>query len=294
MNIIRPNWSAPPNIHAISTTRLSLSSGLTGAGSTVYDYCNLGAHVGDKAELVKANRKELVEKYNIPSSPIWLEQTHSTELVELSSMAVRDAIDGVVKEESALSGDGPLHNADGPPLKTDGSLFKADGSLFKADGSLFKADGSLTREQDVVCTVMTADCLPLLLCDAHGTRVAAVHAGWRGMADGIIENAVSQFDCQVEDIIAWAGPCIGPSKFEIGLEVKQQLGGESSHYQEISKGKVLANLYAICGSKLAALGVKNYSHSSACTFSDPSQFYSYRRDGQCGRMASIIWIGGST
>lgn len=283
MNIIRPNWSAPPNIHAISTTRLSLNSAATGAEPTAYDYCNLGAHVGDDAASVKANRMALVEEYNMPSSPIWLEQTHSTELVELSNLAIKGSIDSLAEQGSKVS-----------PSNADGSLFKADGSISKADGSLFTADGSITREQEVVCAVMTADCLPLLLCDVHGTQAAAVHAGWRGMADGIIENAISKFDCQAEDIIAWAGPCIGPSKFEIGLEVQQQLGGLSSHYQETSNGKVLANLYAICGFKLATLGVKNYSHSAACTYSDSRHFYSYRRDGQCGRMASLIWIGKPT
>lgn len=272
MNIIRPNWNVPENIHAISTTRLSINTPEHRSEPRVFDYCNLAAHVGDDAESVKVNRETLIDEYKIPSTPVWLEQTHSIELVELTNTPTEDSSDSLLVEST---------------------LFENDNSLIKADGSFFKADGSITHETEVVCAVMTADCLPLLLCDARGTQVAAVHVGWRGMADGIIENAISKFDCRAEHITAWAGPCIGPSKFEIGLEVKQQLGGLSSHFQESSNGKVLANLYAICGFKLSEMGVRNYSHSSACTYSDKRRFYSYRRDGQCGRMASLIWIGKS-
>ncbi len=270
MNIIRPNWSVPENIHAISTTRLSINTPEHRPEPSVFDYCNLGAHVGDDAESVKVNRKTLIDEYKIPSTPVWLDQTHSVELVNLTNTPTENSSDSVLVESN---------------------LFENDGSLVKADGSFFKADGSITHETEVVCAVMTADCLPLLLCDDQGTQVAAVHVGWRGMADGIIENAIGKFDCRAENIIAWAGPCIGPNKFEIGFEVKQQLGGLSSHYQESSDGKVLANLYAICGFKLSEMGVRNYSHSSACTYSDERRFYSYRRDGQCGRMASLIWKG---
>jgi len=251
LNIIRPNWDAPSNIKVISTTRRSLGSPSSDETPDVYDYCNLGAHVGDDIESVNANRERLLTHYNVPSNPVWLEQTHSTDVLELGQRNLRDT------------------------------------------GGALSADGSITRERGVVCAVMTADCLPLMLSNTQGTQVAAVHAGWRGMADGIIEAAVAKFDCEPSRIIAWAGPCIGPSKFEVGSEVKQQLGGLSSHYKPIDEGKVLANLYAICGFKLAELGVTNYSHSSSCTYTDQRLFYSYRRDGQCGRMASLIWIGDS-
>lgn len=152
------------------------------------------------------------------------------------------------------------------------------------------ADGSFSTTADTVCAVMTADCLPLLLTNTSGDQVAAIHVGWRGMASGIIDNAVALFDCRAADIIAWAGPCIGATKFEIGGEVKTQLGGPDSAYREIAKNKNLANLYQLCGHRLGAIGVTNYSHSQACTHLDEERFFSYRRDGQCGRMASIIWI----
>jgi len=152
-------------------------------------------------------------------------------------------------------------------------------------------DGSFSTTQNTVCVVMTADCMPILLTNRAGDQVAAVHAGWRGMAAGIIENAVALFQCPRHEIIAWAGPCIGPTKFEIGTEVRDQIGGSDNCYKPSKNNKLLANLYLLCEQRLSALGVSNYSHSEACTYSDNDQFFSYRRDGQCGRMASLIWIG---
>jgi len=153
------------------------------------------------------------------------------------------------------------------------------------------ADGAFSSVNGTVCVVMTADCLPLLLTNKNGDQVAAVHAGWRGMASGIIENAVGLFDCPPADIMAWAGPSIGPDKFEIGIDVLSELGGPDFCYKEIKNNKLLANLYLLCEQRLKAVGVTNYSYASTCTYLDKDQFFSYRRDGQCGRMASLIWIG---
>jgi copper oxidase (laccase) domain-containing protein len=112
------------------------------------------------------------------------------------------------------------------------------------------------------------------------------------MSKGIIENAVALFDCPASEIIAWAGPCIGLTRFEVGNEVRAQLGGSDSAYRKIEdkNDKVLADLYQLCGHRLAAVGVSSYSHSNACTYRDEQHFFSFRRDGQCGRMASLIWI----
>jgi YfiH family protein len=158
-----------------------------------------------------------------------------------------------------------------------------------------EVDGTFSMQANTVCAVMTADCLPLLLTNQAGDQVAAIHAGWRGMANGIIENAVALFNCHAAEVIAWAGPCIGPSKFEIGPEVRVQLGGPDSAYRKIEdsvdhNNRLLADLYQLCGHRLAAVGVTNYSHANACTYLDEHHFYSYRRDGQCGRMATLIWI----
>lgn len=163
--------------------------------------------------------------------------------------------------------------------------------VLNADCALSEvADGSFTKSTNVVCSVMTADCLPLLLTNRIGDQVAAIHVGWRGMVNGIIANAVKTFECDSEEIIAWAGPCIGPNKFEIGPEVKKQLGGETACFKPTLNGKYLADLVLLCQRQLALLGVESFTHSAACTHSDESLFYSFRRDGQCGRMATLIWI----
>ena len=156
------------------------------------------------------------------------------------------------------------------------------------------ADGSYTSKPGVVCTVLTADCLPLFLSTIDGDRVAIVHAGWRGLADGIIEQGVNALDCSSDKVVAWAGPCIGPDSFEIGDEVRQELGGSDSAYKPSinttrTNQKWLASLYQLAAERLSNIGVENYTHSNVCTFKD-KDYFSYRRTGQCGRMASFIWI----
>jgi len=156
---------------------------------------------------------------------------------------------------------------------------------------ILTGDGSITTKSGCVCAVLTADCMPLFLTNRAGNQVAVVHAGWRGMADGIIEVGVLAFNDKPEEIIAWAGPCIGAEHFEVGPEVRTALDGSDKAYKESSnQGKYLADLYQLAGERLAALGVSNYGHSSACTYDDKERFFSYRRDGECGRMASLIWI----
>lgn len=162
---------------------------------------------------------------------------------------------------------------------------------FGTNSAAPEADGAITSTSGVVCAVQTADCLPLLMTDCNGTRVAAVHAGWRGMAAGIIEAAVAKMQCETRDILVWGGPCIGPAAFEVGIEVQAQLGGPTSAYRPAStEGKVYADLRALAGDRLLQLGVTQYFHSESCTYQQEEAFFSYRRDGQCGRMASLIWI----
>jgi len=138
---------------------------------------------------------------------------------------------------------------------------------------------------------MTADCLPVLLCTKDGSQVAAVHAGWRGLADGIIEKTVALFDSKVSDLLAWCGPCIGPNAFEVGLEVQQSLGGPSSAYTpHADNTKVYAHLHRLAEHRLNEVGLSDCYFSERCTYSEPDQFFSYRRDGVTGRMASLIWL----
>lgn len=153
------------------------------------------------------------------------------------------------------------------------------------------ADASVTRQAGVVCAVMTADCLPILLCDRVGTRVAAVHAGWRGLAGGVIEAAVGALASS--DLIAWMGPAIGPAAFEVGEEVRQtflgRFDGGSGAFRQTGETRWLADLCQIARLVLDRAGVRQIYGGGYCTFSDPDRFFSYRRDGQTGRMATLIW-----
>jgi YfiH family protein len=154
-----------------------------------------------------------------------------------------------------------------------------------------RADAAITRQPGVVCCVLTADCLPVFLTDQSGSEVAVAHAGWRGLASGVLEATVRAFSAPAERLIAWAGPAISVAHFEVCAEVRQQLGGSESAWKPHQAGdKYYANLYQIAGERLAAVGVINYGHSQSCTFADEQSFFSYRRDGQCGRQASIIYL----
>jgi YfiH family protein len=151
-------------------------------------------------------------------------------------------------------------------------------------------DGSFTSQAGVVCTVMTADCLPILLTDIQGSFVAAVHAGWRGLADGIIENSLSNIKTDTSDVLAWLGPAIGPECFEVEYDMKNQFADDEQAAFKVYGDKWLCDIYALAVKRLNKLGVSKIYGGDHCTFKEDEQFYSYRRDGVCGRMASCIWI----
>ncbi|HYN79655.1 MAG TPA: peptidoglycan editing factor PgeF [Lamprocystis sp. (in: g-proteobacteria)] len=157
------------------------------------------------------------------------------------------------------------------------------------------ADAVVGRRPGQVCAVLTADCLPLLLCDQRGRRVAAIHAGWRGLAAGVIEQSVAALDVAPRTLLAWLGPAIGPDAFEIGDEVRAALlaatPGLASAFRARPGGKWLADLFALARARLARAGVQQVFGGNDCTFSDPTRYYSFRRDGVTGRMASLIWLG---
>ena len=186
----------------------------------------------------------------LPAAPTWLSQVHGTNVIELTSST----------------------KIPGTPV----------------------ADGSFSKESNQVCCVMTADCLPVLLCNEQGTQVAAVHAGWRGLLDGIIEQAIDKFDSS-DQLLAYLGPAIGPNAFEVGNEV-QQAFCEQDHKAEnafkfsSNQGKWLADIYQLARIRLNNKGVAGIYGGDFCTVRDVEQFFSYRRDGQTGRMASCIWM----
>lgn len=161
-----------------------------------------------------------------------------------------------------------------------------------------QADGCWTRDTGTVCAVLTADCLPVLLCTVDGEAVAAVHAGWRGLAAGILEAAVHAMAVHgsTPEVIAWLGPAIGPDAFEVGDEVRAALVGDDEaagrHFRPSAGGRWLASLPALARDRLRRAGVRSVSGGSWCTVADPERFYSHRRDRQTGRMATLIWRQG--
>lgn len=157
------------------------------------------------------------------------------------------------------------------------------------------ADATYTNKANRVCAVLTADCLPLLVCNRQGTHVAAIHAGWRGLASGIIESTLARISQPADDLLVWLGPAIGPSKFEVGKDVYDaftSVHAESAlAFTAYREGKWLANIYELAKVRLKLLGVFNIFGGDHCTFSQPDLFFSYRRDqGKTGRMVSLIWI----
>lgn len=242
MQFILPDWNAPKNVRALTTTRCD------GVSVGPYAGLNVGDHVNDNPEHVDQNRQSLISQLGLTKHPQWLSQIHGVDLVEAQN-----------------------------------------------DGLCPEADGCWTVEANQACIVMTADCLPVLFADGNGKRVAAVHAGWRGLLDGILELAVEGFD-KPEDLHVWLGPAIGPSAFEVGGEVKDQFVAVQAQADKAftpvigSEGKYLADIYLLARQRLNAVGVSSVSGGEYCTYTDSERFYSYRRDGVTGRMASLIWI----
>lgn len=156
------------------------------------------------------------------------------------------------------------------------------------------ADAAFARRPDCVCAVMTADCLPVLFCDRAGTVVAAAHAGWRGLLDGVLENTVKAMAVPPGEVMAWLGPAIGPERFEVGDEVRAAYVGKDDGAADCfaarGNGKWLADIYGLARLRLAGLGVSHVSGGNVCTVSDAEGYFSYRRDGVTGRMATLIWL----
>ena len=157
-----------------------------------------------------------------------------------------------------------------------------------------EADASWTDQPGIACTVMTADCLPALFCDRAGTRVAAAHAGWRGLAGGVLEATLDRLALAPEEVLVWLGPAIGPQAFEVGLEVRDAF--TAMHPEAASAfvagqrpDKLIADIYALARIRLAARGVTAVYGGGFCTVSDP-RFFSYRRAPQGGRFASLVWL----
>lgn len=252
--LIIPDWPAPDNVAAYATTRLG------GVSSAPFDSFNLGDHVDDRAQDVASNRQLLQQALPGPVRCQWLRQVHGIEVARLQSA-----------------------------------------------GAVIEADAAATAIVNVGCLVMTADCLPVLFCDRQGRRVAAAHAGWRGLCNGVLEATIGAMAVPADQVICWLGPAIGPRAFEVGDEVRQAFCQQQSEAVQAfspafnaqqdgaaEQSKWLADIYQLARLRLQRAGVSAIYGGDFCTYTDhrhdQPQFFSYRRDGRTGRMASLVWL----
>lgn len=159
------------------------------------------------------------------------------------------------------------------------------------------ADAAVTRVPGRICAVQVADCLPVLLAAKDASAVAAAHCGWRGLANGVLEAAVRALPVQPRELCAWLGPAIGALAFEVGAEVRDAFLAQDERaacaFIANPRGRWQCDLYQLARQRLAALGVQAVFGGGLCTYSDPLRFFSFRRDGRCGRMAALVWLCGA-
>ena len=221
-----------------------------GVSRPPFDTFNVAAHVGDDPRAVAENRASLRASLQLPAEPAWLEQVHGHRAVDLDSQT----------------------------------------SL----GSLGPADAAVTHTPGKVCAIQVADCMPVLFAAVDGSAVGAAHAGWRGLAGGVLEATVRAMNTPPAQLLAWMGPAIGQAHFEVGEEVRAAFvsddAGAAAAFSANHRGRWQCDLYALAGRRLAALAIPSVHGGGWCTYTDPARFFSYRRDGRCGRMAALIWL----
>lgn len=232
----------------------------TGPGVSVapFDRFNLGLGCGDEPAHALQNRERLRAEFALPAAPCWLQQVHGVQVHRFDEAGAEGAMSSI------------------------------------ADAIAPVADAAVTDLADTVLAVLTADCLPVLFCNESGTEVAAAHAGWRGLAGGILEATVQAMESPPESLLAWLGPAAGPRAYEIGPEVRAAFVDRDADaaiaFTATRDGHWLVDLYALARQRLASAGVHRVFGGGLCTISDPQRFYSHRRDQRTGRMASLVWI----
>lgn len=255
----KADWQAPIGVQAFFTLR-------TGGVSTgSYASLNFGTHVGDTATAVEENRSRLSRHLSRLQPPARLQTSNTGSEVVLHWL---DQVHGDLVVEP-----------DANPISQ-------------------TADAFYTKQKRQVLAIMSADCLPVFFASADGREIAIAHAGWRGLAAGVLEATLAKFDAEPSEIMAAFGPAIGPEAFEVGDDVRsaflQAHPEASSAFKSRSEyaqdSRYLCNLYQLAEQTLRRAGVERVSGGADCTFTNSTDFFSYRRDGVCGRMASIIWL----
>ncbi|HEY5602489.1 MAG TPA: peptidoglycan editing factor PgeF [Gammaproteobacteria bacterium] len=245
-----------PQWPAPPRVRACTTTRIGGVSQGVFASMNLGDKSEDNIVAIAKNRNQLSRVLRLPGEPCWLYQSHSNRVVR----------------------------------------------LYDDTGVNLNADASYTTIADKVCVVLTADCLPVLLCAKDGSAVAAIHAGWRGLANGVLDNTISTLlhfaKCQPGNLIAWLGPAIGPAVFEVGDDVRsafiKTLPHAAAAFRPVTQGKWLADMYLLARQRLERMGVTEIFGGNFCTAIQYEKFYSYRRDQETGRMATLIWMDGGS
>ena len=231
----------------------AITTRMGGQSTGAYQALNLALHVGDDASRVTNNRQALRQALQLPQEPQWLEQIHGVKVVAAQE-----------------------------------------------DNRVRTADAAVTDKIGLACAVLTADCLPILLCDQQGLQVGAVHAGWRGLAKGIVRRAIARFSLPPTELMAYLGPAISLQHFEVGIDVPQMFFryADSADQADAIAAAIrpgarpmhfYADIYALARAALVTAGVRDIYGGDYCTYADEQRFYSYRRDGVTGRVASLIW-----
>jgi YfiH family protein len=239
---IKPDWPAPANVRALTTTRTG------GMSQPPWQSLNLGDHVSDNPAHVTENRQRLADTVGLAKDRIaWIRQVHGTHVARFP---------------------GPTNP---------------------------EADASASAEAGLACAILTADCLPVVFCNTVGSKIAAAHAGWRGLCNGILENTAREIS-DPEHTLAWLGPAIGPDQFEVGPEVREAFLAHNPKASTAFKPSpnrpdhYLADIYQLARQRLNSVGITRIYGGTHCTVTESDRFYSYRRDGTTGRMATLIWL----
>ena len=256
--VLEAGWPAPRKVRAFTTLRY-------GAGTSLapFDSFNLGnryAADGDDWDTVEANRRELVERMALPSTPHWLRQVHGTDVLRFGAPA------------------------SGPAL------------VFAEGGTEPAADASVTSVPGVVLAILTADCLPVVFTAKDGSEIAVTHAGWPGLSKGMLEATLAAMRTAPADLITWIGPAAGPRHYEVGADVFEAFvstdAGAASTFTPTRPGHWLADLPALARRRMTAAGMSpgDVHGGDLCTISEPARFFSHRRDGRSGRIATLAWM----
>jgi YfiH family protein len=272
----------PANVRAFTTLR-------HGAGHSLppFDRFNLGnfrGPQGDDPATVARNRAELVARFALPSWPHWLRQVHGTRVLRVESPAVA-----------------PAMPADHPPPGAEA----ADAAVMRAravepsaamDRDEPEADATVTSTPGVVLAILTADCLPVVFAARDGTELAAAHAGWPGLSRGMLEATLAAMRTAPSNVVAWIGPCAGPARYEVGRDVYAAFvaddAGAAAAFAPTRAGHWLADLPALARRRLVAAGMHaaDIHGGELCTLAEPERFFSHRRDGRSGRIATLAWL----